>query len=71
MVQSTTRTTGVLSSLASWAVLFGSKFVILEAVDIVFGEDVDLGGVVPFIVIQLIGLTLICIFPQLVTGLLR
>ena len=27
-------------------------------------------GVVPFIIIQLVGLLLICVFPQLVTGLL-
>jgi hypothetical protein len=37
--------------LATWVVLFGSKFVILEAVDIVFGDHVDLGGLVPFIVL--------------------
>ena len=37
--------------LATWSVLFGSKFIILEAVDIVFGEDVELGGLVPFIVL--------------------
>ena len=41
----------MLRVLATWAVLFGSKFVILDAVDIVFGDDVDLGGVVPFIVL--------------------
>jgi hypothetical protein len=41
----------VLRVLATWAVLFGSKFLILEAVDIVFGDDVDLGGLVPFIVL--------------------
>lgn len=28
----------------AWLVLFLSKFVILEAVDIVFGEHVELGG---------------------------
>lgn len=36
---------------ASWLVLFGSKFVILEAIDIVFGDSVDFGGVIPFIVV--------------------
>jgi hypothetical protein len=36
---------------ASWIVLFGSKFIILEAVDIVFGDHVEFGGVIPFIVV--------------------
>lgn len=39
--------------LATWAVLFGSKFVILETVDVVFGDHVDLGGLVPFIVLAM------------------
>lgn len=39
----------VLKLLAIWGVLFGSKIVILEAVDLVFGDHVDLGGLVPFI----------------------
>ncbi|MEA2001503.1 MAG: hypothetical protein U9N84_06415 [Actinomycetota bacterium] len=39
----------ILKVLAGWAVLFGSKFVILEIVDIIFGDHVDLGGLVPFI----------------------
>ena len=40
-----------LRALATWLVLLGSKFVILEIVDIVFGEHVEFGGVVPFIVV--------------------
>jgi hypothetical protein len=28
----------------AWLVLFGSKFVILEAIDFAFGHDVDFGG---------------------------
>jgi len=39
--------------LATWAVLFGSKFVILEAVDLVFGDHVDFGGILPFIIVVL------------------
>jgi hypothetical protein len=35
--------------LATWVVLFLSKFVILEAVDLVFGDHVDFGGIIPFI----------------------
>lgn len=31
--------------LGAWLVLFLSKFVILEAIDIVFRDDVDLGGI--------------------------
>ena len=37
--------------LATWVVLFLSKFVILEAVDLVFGDHVDFGGIFPFIVV--------------------
>lgn len=39
--------------LASWVVLFGSKFVILEAINIVFGDRVSFGGVIPFIVVAI------------------
>jgi hypothetical protein len=41
----------VLRWLSAWAVLFGSKFVILEAVNLAFGEHVEFGGIVPFIVV--------------------
>ncbi|MGI9220464.1 MAG: hypothetical protein ACR2QS_05445 [Woeseiaceae bacterium] len=37
--------------LASWLVIFASKFVILWAIDTVFGEKVLFGGVIPFIVV--------------------
>ena len=37
--------------LASWLVIFGSKFVILGAIDTVFGDKVTFGGVIPFIVV--------------------
>ena len=37
--------------LAVWAILFGSKFVLLEVVDIVFGDDVELGGLVEVILL--------------------
>jgi hypothetical protein len=40
--------------LATWIVLFGSKFVILEVVDIVLGDRVDLGGVGPFILLVVV-----------------
>lgn len=35
----------------TWLVLFGSKFVILEAINVVFGDKVQFGGVIPFIVV--------------------
>ncbi len=38
-------------SLATWLVLFGSKFAILEAINVVFGDKVSFGGVIPFIVV--------------------
>ncbi|MCH7584844.1 MAG: hypothetical protein IH941_06760 [Acidobacteria bacterium] len=41
----------VLRFFAVWGLLISSKFVILEVVDIVFGEHVDLGGFLPFILL--------------------
>jgi hypothetical protein len=43
----------VIGFLAVWAILFGSKFVILEVVDIVFGDHVELGGFLMVIAIVL------------------
>ncbi len=43
----------VAGVLATWLLLFGSKFVILEVVDIVFGEHVELGKLVEVILIVL------------------
>ena len=37
--------------IVTWLVLLGSKFAILEAIDIVFGDRVKFGGVIPFIVV--------------------
>lgn len=34
----------VAAAIMVWAVVFGSKFVVLEAVDVVFGDRVSLGG---------------------------
>ncbi len=55
----------VLLVLASWALLFGSKFVILEAVDIVFGDEVDFGGLIPFIILVVALLTAEKILPHI------
>ncbi len=41
----------VAGVIAIWLVLFGSKFVILEVVDIVFGEHVELGKLLEVILI--------------------
>ena len=38
--------------VAAWVVLISSKFVILEVVDILFGEHVNLGGFLPFILLS-------------------
>lgn len=40
------RTYTILGVLGVWAILFLSKFVILEAVDFVFGDQVDLGSLI-------------------------
>ncbi|GAA4874968.1 hypothetical protein ACFQ34_05800 [Pseudonocardia benzenivorans] len=39
-----TRTGKVVAGVMVWAVAFGSKFLVLEAVDLVFGDRVGLGG---------------------------
>jgi hypothetical protein len=41
----------LLGSLVRFLILFSSKFVILEVVDIVFGDRVDLGGVLEIVAI--------------------
>ena len=43
-----------LRLLMTWVLLFGSKFVILGAVDIVFGDHVELGGLIPFILLVVV-----------------
>jgi hypothetical protein len=45
----------VLQVASMWLILFVSKFVILEVVDLVFGEHVELGG---FITVVLLVLTM-------------
>ncbi len=44
----------VLALLATWLILFASKFLILELVDIVFGEHVELGGFLDVIVLVVV-----------------
>jgi hypothetical protein len=51
---STSTTTKVLGRLLMFLILFGSKFVILETVNLVFGEHVELGGVVEVILIAVL-----------------
>jgi hypothetical protein len=34
----------VLAAVALWLVLVGSKFLVLEAIDLIFGDRVSLGG---------------------------
>jgi hypothetical protein len=43
----------ILGGLVMWLILFSSKFVILELVDIVFGDHVDLGGFFEVVAIAL------------------
>ena len=43
----------VLLALSSWAIMFGSKVVILLVVQIIFEEDVDLGGFLNVLLIVL------------------
>ena len=52
----TFRASRAVAGMVMWLILFTSKFVILEAVDLVFGSHVDLGG---FVEIVIIAVTLI------------
>jgi hypothetical protein len=52
----TFRASRMVAGVVMWVLLFTSKFVILEAVDLVFGSHVDLGG---FVEIVIIAVTLI------------
>ena len=45
--QASTRIGRTAAAALLWLVLVGSKFVVLEAVDVVFGSRVSLGGFVP------------------------
>jgi len=42
--QASTPTGKVVAAVMLWVVLFGSKFLVLEAVALVFGDRVSLGG---------------------------
>ena len=44
----------VLRVLSTWLILFASKFVILEIVDIVFGDHVELGGFITVLSLVLV-----------------
>jgi hypothetical protein len=43
----TTRRTKLVSALSLWVVAAGSKLVVLELVNLVFGDSVSLGGFIP------------------------
>ncbi len=43
----TTRRTKVVAAVSLWVVAVGSKMVVLELVDVVFGDSVSLGGFIP------------------------
>ena len=53
----TTRRAKVVAAMALWVVAAGSKLVVLELVDVVFGDAVSLGGFVPvtLLVVALLG----------------
>ena len=52
--QHTGRSWRIAGVLSVWMILFGSKFVILEAVDLVFGDHVELGKLVEVILIVVV-----------------
>jgi hypothetical protein len=40
-----------LRLFGAWTISFGSKFVILGVIGLIFGDHVDFGGLIPFIVV--------------------
>lgn len=58
-----------LRVLATWGVLFGSKLVILEAVDLLFGDHVELGGFIPFVILVITMLAVEAIVERLYNAL--
>jgi len=52
-----TRPAKIVAAVSLWAVAAGSKFVVLELVDLVFGDAVSLGGFIPvtLLVVALLG----------------
>ncbi len=48
------RAAKVVAALALWAVVAGSKLVVLGLVDLVFGDAVSLGGFVPVTLLVLV-----------------
>jgi len=51
---------------AAWAILFGSKFVILWVVDLKFGDRVEFEGVIPFVIMLFAMLIAEGIFTRLI-----
>lgn len=53
----TTRRVKVVAALSLWGIAAGSKLVVLELVDLVFGDAVSLGGFIPvtLLVVGLLG----------------
>ena len=41
----------VLGFVTAWAILFSSKFVILEVIDIIFRDDVEIDGFIPLVLL--------------------
>ena len=52
--------------LAAWLILFGSKFVILEAIDMAFGDDVQFFGVLHGVVTLIVVLIVMILAEELV-----
>jgi hypothetical protein len=52
-----TRRAKIVAAVSLWVVAAGSKFVVLELVDLVFGDAVSLGGFIPvtLLVVALLG----------------
>mgnify|MGYP001826447242 CR=1 FL=1 len=46
--------TTALRLLTTWVLLLASKVVILETVNVVFGDDVEFGGLLPFVVLVVV-----------------
>lgn len=66
--RASSRTGKMVAAVGLWLVLVGSKFVVLEAVDLVFGDRVSLGGFVPVTLLVLTLLVTRAVVRRLLSG---
>jgi hypothetical protein len=61
----------IIRALSTWAILFGSKFAILEAINISFGDSVLFGGPVNGVIVFIVVVIAIIVAEQLISWIYR